>query len=128
MVLSENVSSQIVTSAKRFIDRAYDGRNFNCVHFVREVYAEVGIVLPMINPHGYPPNNFHLSEIEFAMMPMGHCVFFKKIISRLPRIWTHVAIVASSDSLIHCSWRAGKVVITSQTEFLDVYKLSPKLL
>jgi cell wall-associated NlpC family hydrolase len=126
MVLSEELSHQIVASAKRFIDKPYDWDSFNCVHFVRQAYAEAGIVLPKLIRDGFPPDDFHLSEGEFASMPLGHSVFFKRIASQLPRIWTHIAIIVSSDALIHCSRREGKVVVTDKEKFLLNYRLSPK--
>jgi hypothetical protein len=60
-------------------------------------------------------------------MPIGHSVFFKRRASLSSRIWTHVAIIISPESLIHCSRNLGRaVVITPKIEFMEVYSLVSK--
>lgn len=125
MNLSKETSELIVQTAKAYLGREFDLATFNCVHFVREVYQQVGIVLPLLARYDIPPSEFHLSEEEFALMPVGHCVFFKRKNTRLNRHWTHVAIVFSADDLIHCTRNIGRgVVVTSKEAFLEIYQLS----
>ena len=126
MVLSEVLARQIVNSACRYVHTRYDWNNFNCVHFVREVYANVGISLPKLKKELLPPDKFHLSAEEFDAMPIGHSVFFKRILNPLPRSWTHIAIIISSTEFIHCSRRLGMVAITPRVEFLETYAFVPE--
>ena len=126
MNITAPVSDRIVSTAQDYIGRPFDYEKFNCVHFVIEVFASAGIVLPLLERTGFPPKDFHLSSEEFRCMPVGHSVFFKRKASTSSRIWTHVAIIHSKDELIHCTRRlGGKVVVTACDEFLDVYTLAP---
>lgn len=128
MILTPDVSRRIITVAQGYLNRSFDYHNFNCIHFVREVYGLVGITLPLINREGLPPAKFHLSEIEFRKMLLGHSVFFRRKSSMSPRLWTHVAIIFSESELIHCSLFFGKkVVVTSVDEFFKIYSLTPEL-
>ena len=127
MNLSPELARNIIEIASSYISRPFDYEQFNCVHFVREVYSKVDIELPLLVRGEYPPQEFHLSINEFEMMPIGHCVFFKRRTSVTERVWTHVAMVYSSSELIHCARRfGGKVVVTPKAEFLDVYILTPQ--
>jgi cell wall-associated NlpC family hydrolase len=127
MIITESVSDLIVTVAFRYLDCPFDYEKFNCVHYVREVYSLAGIKLPLLDRAGFPPNDFHLSEEEFALMPRGHSVFFRRKASIAHRVWTHVAIIVSKDELIHCSRSFGKkVATTSKAEFMEIYNLAPQ--
>jgi cell wall-associated NlpC family hydrolase len=126
MNLSKEISDHVIRIALNYVGRDFDFAAFNCVHFVREVYAQAGIVLPPLVRYDFPPREFHLSEEEFLLMPVGRCVFFKRKNSRLDRQWTHVAIIVSEDALIHCTRNIGEgVTLTSKSDFLDVYSLTP---
>lgn len=126
MILSTETANQIVSISQNYIGRAFDLSSFNCVHFVREVYAQVGIILPLLDPYIFPPREFHLSEGEFSSMPIGHSVFFKRKLSRSTRPWSHVAIIVSTDTVIHCTRNIGTgVVYTLKSIFLETYDLSP---
>jgi hypothetical protein len=127
MILSISMSDRIITNAYHCIEESFDYEKFNCVHFVREVYFSVGIELPLLDRTGFPPEDFHLSKEEFALMPKGHSVFFRRKASISDRIWTHIALIASSDEIIHCSRSFGKKVsVTSVAEFMKIYDLAPK--
>jgi len=129
MFLSKDLSELIVTISFRYLGRPFDWDTFNCVHFVRKVYGEVGISLPLLVRGNLPPPDFHLSMYEFALMPIGHSVFFKRRASKLERYWTHVAIVVGPDKLIHCTRNLGSgVIISSKSEFMEIYDLAPKTL
>lgn len=124
MVLDAAISDQIIAVARTYIGRPYDWQDFDCIQFILEVYRECGIVIPRFGAMGYPPENFHLSEEEFARMPVGHVVFFKRRASLRPRIWTHAAIIFSATELIHCSRHSGNGVrVTHRDEFLKTYAL-----
>jgi cell wall-associated NlpC family hydrolase len=127
MFLTESLSSRIVTVSSTYLGRGFNFEEFNCVHFVRKVYFEVGIVFPLLIKNQLPPTDFHLSQEEFDRMPIGHSIFFKRKDSKSDRLWSHVAIIWGKDKLIHCTRNLGSgVVITSTSEFLKVYALSPK--
>lgn len=125
MFLDKTLADQIVMNSMTHIGRHFDLSNFNCVHFVREVYGSVGIEFPILRRDIIPPREFHLSEYEFCAMPVGQSVFFKRRESSLVRPWTHVAIIISSTDLIHCTRNLGDgVVITSRDIFLEKYCLA----
>src|ERR1035437_2304024 len=124
MVLSTSMSNRIVSVALKYVGRSFDYEKFNCVHFVRVVYSNAGIELPLIRRDDYPPTDFHLSADKFDSMPIGHSVFLKRKTSLSTRPWTHIAIIISSYELIHCSRHCGKgVVITSKIVFMETYAL-----
>jgi cell wall-associated NlpC family hydrolase len=128
MVISTSMSGHIVTAACSYLAQPYSRGRLDCVHFVITVYHDVGIEIPRFGGVGYPPDDFHLSAHEFYLMPIGHSVFFKRKASLSNRIWTHMAIIVSSDELIHCSRHFGdRVVITQKAEFVETYALAPKL-
>lgn len=126
MDLTKNLSSRVVSVACSHIGREFCYESYNCVHFVRDVYAEVGIVLPLLKRYWPPPKEFHLNSIEFERMPLGHSVFFKRKKSKfVERSWTHVAIIIGESELIHCTRNMGMgVVITSRATFLGAYDLA----
>jgi|GEM_PF-1966257 len=127
MYLSKNQSDQIIDVAYSYLGKPFDFEKFNCVHFVREVYFKVGINLPLLVRKYLPPADFHLSSVEFALMPVGHTVFFKRKESKLDRSWTHVGIIVGPDKLIHCTRNLGDgVVVTEKSQLMEVYSLSPK--
>lgn len=125
MVLEATTSDQIIAVARTYIGRPYDWRDFDCIHFILDVYRKCDILIPWFGPDGHPPENFHLSEEEFALMPVGHVVFFKRRASPRPRVWTHAAIIFSATELIHCSRHGGNGVrVTHRDEFLETYALA----
>ncbi len=128
MNLTPDLSNLIITTAYKYLGYPYNRKEFNCVHFVRRTYESLGIYIPSLSGSHHPPSEYHLSADEFDRMPIGHCVFFKRLQSRSERIWTHVAIVISPDELIHCSEFLGsRVVVTPVTDFLSFYELVPKV-
>lgn len=127
MILAPSTSDRIVSTAHQYLGKSFDYEKFNCVHFVRNVYHTIGIELPILHRSGYPPTDFHLSGDEFNLMPVGHSMFFKRKTSISSRIWTHIAIIASSHELIHCLRHCGNgVVITPKPVFMEIYALVPK--
>jgi len=127
MFLTQDVSTKIVNVSMGYLGHTFIWETFNCVHFVRKVYQESGISFPTLIKMRLPPADFHLSKEEFAEMPIGHSVFFKRRESQSVRYWTHVAIIIGKDSLIHCTRNLGiGVVVSSKAEFQEVYSLSPK--
>ena len=123
MILTETMSNRIVTEAYSYLNQPFDYHNFNCVHFIRKAYKSAGIEFPILSRKLYPPKNFNLSDKEFLQMPLGQCTFFKRKATVSDRIWTHVAIIFSSEEMIHCTRHFGnKVTITAKEEFLGVYQ------
>jgi len=43
MILSKQLSDSITAVSCRYLGRSFDLDTFNCVHFVRSVYSDVGI-------------------------------------------------------------------------------------
>lgn len=126
MIINNTLAKDIVTTSRYYLGREFCWNTFNCVHFVREVYSKVEIEFPLLIRDKIPPSNFHLSVEEFEKMPIGHSVFFKRKMSLINRTWTHVAIIVGTDQLIHCTRNLGNgVVITTKSEFLEVYDLVP---
>lgn len=125
MNLSSHQQAIIVATAQNYIGRSFNYSKFNCVHFVREVYRTAGITLPILSPTDYPPLDFYLSENELALMPIGHAVFFKRRAAATRRIWTHIAIVYSTNEFIHCSRYVGYGVGTVTVEqMFSIYQLA----
>ncbi|MCF7865743.1 MAG: hypothetical protein K9M11_04545 [Candidatus Pacebacteria bacterium] len=128
MLLSKKLSDSIVGISEKYIDRKFDWSSFNCVHFVIEVYAQLNILLPVIERYSFPPREFHLSEKEFLTMPIGHSVFFKRKAKNSPRLWSHVGIVYSDDTIIHCTRHLGNgVVVTPRSILMETYTLAPQM-
>jgi cell wall-associated NlpC family hydrolase len=127
VVLSQDLSKHIVAASYVYLGRPFIWETFNCFHFVKSVFVDVGIEFPMLDRYGFPPNDFHLSTEEFASMPPGHCVFFKRKTSPVKRYWTHMAIIVGPSELIHCTRHLGNgVTVTPKSEFVELYALAPK--
>ncbi len=127
MKLSSSERACIVARAKSYISKPFNYRRFNCVHFVREVYDYVGIILPPLPPYDYPPSDFHLSEEDLAVMPIGHIIFLKRKEEVTSRFWTHVALIYSHTEFIHCSRYIGNSVnIVSIKQMFAVYQPTQK--
>lgn len=127
MVLSLEMSTNIIHAARRYIGKSYNFKTFDCIHFILNVYRGVGIQVDRFGGQGYPPENLHLNDIDFDKMPLGHSVFFKRKASMKDRLWTHAAIIISPHELIHCSRHFGnQVIITPKIDFMETYTLAPK--
>ncbi len=127
MILTARLAEAVVTTSKRHLGREFVYEKFNCVHFIRSVYEEVGIALPLLDRFGYPPSSFHLSDTELVTMPLGHSLFLKRRLSQVRRFWTHVALIVSAGEVIHCSRHFGKMVtITPIDKLWEIYALAPK--
>lgn len=126
MDLNKSLSQDIVRFAHECLGHEFCWTTFNCVHFVRRIYSQVGIEFPLLIRDALPPQEFHLTVEEFEKMPVGHSVFFKRrMSSNQRRSWTHVAIIAEGNTLVHCTRNLGVgVVLTPKAEFLEVYKLT----
>ena len=126
MILPTDIPDRIVAAAYSYLGKPYDFKTFDCVHFVISVYRDAGIAIPVFGAKGFPPIDFHLSAAEFAKMPLGHIVFFKRKLNTTGRVWTHAAIIVSPCELIHCSKHFGGVVtVTEKSEFVEIYALAP---
>ena len=123
MVLTKKLSDEIVRVSYTYLGKEFCWTTFNWVHFVREVYGQVGILVPLLNKQYPPPKYFHLTDSEFEKMPIGHSVFFRRRLSQVTnRTWTHVGIIIGRDEIIHCTRNLGNgVVITTRHDMLEVY-------
>jgi hypothetical protein len=125
MVLDMTLSVRVFMAALHYKGREFDWDTFNCVHFVRQVYKDVGIELPLLRRELLPPKEFHLNEKQFRDMPVGHSVFFKRRAKETERTWSHLAIILAPCKLIHCTRHMGNGVIISDTsDFLKIYELA----
>lgn len=125
MILSKIIANRIVSISYGYLGTRFSLESFNCVHFVRGVYAAVGVNLPTLDRYDFPPREFHLSQQEFVSMPIGHSVFFKRKEGGCSRPWNHIAIIASKCTLIHCTRYIGNgVVLTPVSVFLETYNLA----
>jgi cell wall-associated NlpC family hydrolase len=127
VVLSKKLSDRIVTVSQSYLGRPFDWDTFNCVHYVRSVYHNVGITLPELVRLMLPPSEFNLSPDELVSMPLGHSVFLKRKAKVTRRPWSHVVIIVGPDKFIHCTRHMGDgVIISSKDELLEIYDLVPK--
>ncbi len=125
MVLNSILSQRIVAASSAYIGKPFCYSTYNCIHFVRNVYSDVGIIFPLVERYGLPPQEFHVSPEVFMTMPHGHSVFFKRKESQVQRYWTHVGIIFDLHHVIHCTRHTGKgVVVTPVEEFLKTYALA----
>lgn len=105
---------KIISTARTYLGRDYT-RSFNCLDFVREVYRAHGLTVP--------PPFLNLRPEDLSDPSPGYVLYLRhKTFSGDG--WTHVAIIASSESCIHCSYYFGrKVVITSIADMLSMYNV-----
>ena len=98
---------------------------FKCMEFVREIYREVGVIIPPISPHLPPPRTFNISVSEVSAPPVGHVMFLRRKDSESKRTWTHVVIVGENKTVIHCSrFISTKVVESSLDSILTFYEFA----
>jgi cell wall-associated NlpC family hydrolase len=90
---------------------------FNCLDFVRAVYARAGLTAP--------PSKLNIVHEQLADPPVGYVIFLRHKQASAERKATHVGIIISSRRVIHCSFYFGKkVVITDIDELLKTYDLT----
>ncbi len=111
----------IIKVALLYLEKPYT-ENFGCVDFIRLVYREANIEIPLIHGHSII-NDFRIQKEDIDNLPIGYLIFLKrKDTLRKERRWTHVAIVLSKDTCIHCSKHfGGKVVISQISKVFEKY-------
>ena len=61
MFISKTLAEDITARALFYLGKPYDFDLFNCVHFVRQVYRDVGIDFPILDRRLSPPFSFNLT-------------------------------------------------------------------
>lgn len=126
MYLSEEVRRKIIETALTFLGQPYSP-SFNCIDFVREVYARVGIQIPKISPQ-ITPRRCNILREDLKDPPFGHIIFLRDLQDDRPRSWTHVGILLPEKKCIHCSLFFGqKVVISALDELFKRYHFAESI-
>jgi cell wall-associated NlpC family hydrolase len=116
----------IISEAISNLGKPYS-KDFDCVRFVRLVYEKAGIKIPLLKSH-LPPNEWNISREQICDPPVGRLIFLKDPYDpRKNRSWTHVVIILTKQSCIHCSLFFGRrVVISTIGEILERYNFAEK--
>lgn len=107
----------VVSTALQYLGRAYTS-TFTCIDFVREVYLAHGWTIP-------PPTLNIRADQLLDNPPIGFVLYLRLKTSGHTEGWTHIAIVISADTCIHCSYFFGKrVVLTPTAKLLALYDVT----
>ncbi len=125
MQLTKDQTKRVVEVALSYLDHPYIPRKFECVDFVRAVYANIGIIMPKFASYS-PPVAFNVEIQVVSDLPIGHPIFLRDKHDPRKRAWTHIGIIFSKNECIHCSLFWGrKVVISSFEEIFERYEFAP---
>jgi hypothetical protein len=117
--ICQKTLDDIIGKACELLNAPYDSRSFNCLHFVRVVYAEMNLSLPPLRM------NPGLDNLRSGSVPSGYILYLKHKRDDTDRRFTHAAIVMENKKVIHCSYYFGeKVVISDIDEILSLYELA----
>lgn len=121
MELTPAQITKILDAAWSLLGRPY-ADDFQCVDFVRAVYASADITIPRLTS-GSPPEDFNIRKADLRNPPAGYIMFLKdRCDPRKERLWTHLVIILPLRTCIHCSLFYGeKVVITPLAEIFERY-------
>ena len=121
MNLTRGKREAVVVLSTRHLGKKWS-KNFNCLTFVREVYREVGVEIPLVYSHTLPPKDFSISVDNLNSWYEGDILFLKRRGYAGERTWTHVGITLPGEKLIHCSeYFGGQVTITPKEEIFSFY-------
>ncbi|MBI2278937.1 MAG: C40 family peptidase [Candidatus Brennerbacteria bacterium] len=122
MELTKDQAKEVIETALSYVGHPYDSKEFNCVGFVRTVYRTIGIKISPLKSCA-PPAELNLSAEQAKDLPVGHLMFLKdRDDPRKERSWTHVVIILTKETCIHCSLFFGrKVTISSFAEMYCKY-------
>jgi len=122
MNISKKQAERVVHVANSYVNTPYSN-NFRCVDFVRRVYTEVGIVIPLLKNQP-PPIELNIKIEELDNPPVGHLMFLRdRSDPRKYRIWTHVVIISENNTCIHCSiFYGNKVTVTKLPDIFQRYE------
>jgi GTPase len=117
--LTQNQIEEVVKTAVSYLNHPYDSRKFDCVNFVRAVYRKIGIEIPPLKSCA-PPACLNISIKQVNDPPIGRMMFLKdRNDPRKERVWTHIVIILTKETYIHCSLFFGRKVTISS--FNDMY-------
>ena len=121
MKLTQEQVEIIISESISHIGRPYSN-DFDCVKFIRIVYEKAGIEIPLLKSH-LPPKELNISKEQITNPPVGHLMFLKDPCDpRKHRSWTHIVIILTKQSCVHCSLFFGrKVVISTFREIFERY-------
>jgi hypothetical protein len=88
------------------------------------VYQKIGIEIPLLKSCA-PSDKLSISIKQIKNPPIGHPILLKdRDDPRKERAWTHVAIILTKGTCIHCSLFFGRrVTISSFNEIFKKYDL-----
>lgn len=116
MELNNYQTKRVVSKSLSYLGNPWTKNEFTCVDFVRNVYREVDIDIPLLGID-FPPKDLNISMEQIGNPPAGHLMFLKnRKTLRQDRAWTHVVIVISQNYCIHCSLLLGGTVMISSFE------------
>jgi hypothetical protein len=116
-MLTPKTARRIEREARRYLGKKYDRTSFNCLTFVRAVYAKVGL-----KP---PPLRLNVSAAQLLDPPTGFVLYLKRRGSASRKPITHAVIILDKRTCIHCSYYfGGKVVISTLDEILKEYDVA----
>lgn len=126
MKLTSQQRKKIVGSALAKLNKPRTNE-YDCVDFVREVYASVRITVPFpLIGKMNPPAGFNITEEKLLHPIEGEIIFLRRKNDKRDRIWTHLVITLSGKRVIHCSQFLGnKVTISTLEEILENYDFVP---
>lgn len=115
MQLAPDQVGEITKSALSYLGRPYS-KDWRCVDFVRAVYQDAGMNIPPLMDYA-PPPEFNIATEQLIEPPTGCLMFLKdRNDPRKKRAWTHVVIVLTTNTCIHCSIFYGNKVVISTFE------------
>lgn len=124
MSLTYPQSRRVVEVALACVGRNHEP-GFGCVDFVRHVYLQIGIKIPLLSPET-PPREYNITRSMLNNPPNGAIVFLKDPTDLRLREWTHVAIALPEKKIIHNSIFFGRrVTVLTLAEVLTVYEFAP---
>ena len=128
MNLPHSTSKRVVETALSFLGLPYS-ENFRCLDFVRTVFRQMNMNIPILHPNLSPPSDWNISETDINNPPPGHIMFLiDPNDSRKERAWTHAVIIVNPKDCIHCSIFFGREVIISPLDkIFEKYKFAPSI-
>lgn len=115
--ISEMIPEEIIRIGKKYLNKPYDRENFNCWHFVKAVYDEADIQIPML----------HEFSNKISEENIGYVIYLnhKEKKEDDHRKWTHCGILLPENYFLHCSeYIENKVTVTPLSEILNIYNLA----
>jgi cell wall-associated NlpC family hydrolase len=125
MKLSKEVRECVSILSLKYLGKKHDS-SFSCVDFVRSVYREVDINIPILGPYLPPPVLFNITKEDLSAWEHGYVIFLTRCGYVGKRTWTHLGITLPKGNIIHSShYFDGEVSVNSQEEIFSFYQYVP---